>query len=443
MTLASESISENSLSRRMIKEAYHHSVLACRHGLETMVVAAILPTARRIEMENRKKRDEQRQEPVQHPDSFQPFLEDVVLSAIRNPVIATNIVLALSAPNYGLALLTTNACSLLYETGRKAWRLITKREEKEITKQQEGESPFFRSVYDLVRSSYHAAITSIKALPRTLVSESRKTVRALGVYAAGWGLLSVLSIGHYTAVRSLGYEPSFNEQVTVSAYECQAVEGRQKQFYLLGEIHLYNSASSQFVSHVLHEHPINIVLSEGVMEHVESSRASPKPKQKKAIAEHIISAAYNLTLNHLRGGQAADAVQIAVQHELPVIGLESRDNNGIRQGMSASGNAVIGVLGALCIAYGPSIYIATAVADHAGHSFFSSPVLLKVSDVIGEVPNSIVHGRNTAMADRIVSYRKNNPDSTPLIVLGHGHISDMIHQLGQRYGGIHCQVLNQ
>ena len=443
--MVSETISTGSLSRKILRGISHYSALACRHGLETIVMTAVLPTACRISKERRQEEDQQPQDaPVQQDNGGLPFLEDVVLSATINPVMATNFILVLSVPNYGLALLTTNASSLLYETGRKAWQLIAKQQEKRITKQREEkkESSFFRPVYELTRSSYHAVVTSIKALPRTLTSQSRKVVHALGVYACGWALLSALSVGHYTAVRSLGYKPAFNEKVNVTAYECSAADERKKQFYLLGEIHIYNSASSQFVSRFLREHSIDVVLSEGFIKQVEGSQASPELEQKKAIAEYLISAAYGITFYHLQGGQAADAVQIAMQRRVPVIGLESRDARGIRQGMSASGNAVIGVLGALFIAYGPSVYIAAAVADHAGHPFLSSPVLLKLSDLVDEVPSSIIQGRNKAMADRIASYRQANPDDIPLITLGHAHIPDMTYQLGQRYGGIDCRVLN-
>ena len=218
----------------------------------------------------------------------------------------------------------------------------------------------------------------------------------------------------------------------------------ERKMLMVGELHLYNECSSE-MSDILSESGLyDVLLSEGVgpeiperqtrqtitqvdlpaQELQNTNTGSQQPQQKsefkQPMSEKMFSKFYDLTEIATKS-DFPTPTDHAIDNGTRVIYIEEYDEErGVREGVSTSANIAIGAMGAIIIGGAPVILNAYYPAAHLG--IHNSPVI-KYTLSSGANPLGLVELRNQIMADEILLYSLDNPESIPLVRLGQAHLS--------------------
>ena len=200
-----------------------------------------LPTANRL----RKEAESQR---------TPKFLEEVIRDSVKGSLQLFIMGSFLLSPPLGLTALATNIGSYIYEN------FLVKNEPVQQTYSKQIENKEYFKAWNPLKKAYN----NLKQF--SIKNNLNKFPRNFAKFACTYTLIGSMALGHLFASSKLRTAPEYNPALL--NVEVQKIslnrEGKTHEFYLLGEVHLYNYSSEVYVKELIKQKKISMLLSEGV-----------------------------------------------------------------------------------------------------------------------------------------------------------------------------------
>ncbi len=365
------------------------------------------------------------------------FLEEVITATTNGSVQVFVVGSIFFCPLLGITALGTNTASYVYEKHFRKNKNVVKKE----------------------------------SLLARLVNRFRNLPRKIAKYACAYTLIGSLALGHFyisNDQKMNWYNPRL---VNVEVQKVSlAREGKTYEFYLLGELHLYNYSSSVYATKLIEEKDISLLLSEGV------NRADPPTIEELKNASlpsglgwrDFCETALGMTYVVMALGSGHvyySPSEICYDKGIPVIFLEKLAVRKVneepeefkkektskeeikqpffeekrekertetftdgREGISDVSYIALGTLGVTALAAAPTVYFFMTPAR-----YFSFPDYYKVLP-IDLVFGGILHKRNELMAKNSLEHIISGKNVC-LIRVGAAHMEGMIEEF-KKYGEV-------
>ncbi|MBI5064728.1 hypothetical protein HZA97_00700 [Candidatus Woesearchaeota archaeon] len=369
------------------------------------------------------------------------FLEEVITATTNGSVQVFVMGSLFFCPPLGLTALGTNTASYVYENHF--------RKNKKVVEKESFLSRF--------------------------VNKFRNLPRKIAKYACAYTLIGSLALGHFYVSNNKGikqYNPNLiNVEVQKISLE---KEGKTYEFYLLGELHLYNYSSSVYATKLIEQKDISLLLSEGVdrsgpptVEDLKNVRL-PSGLGWRDVCETALGMSY-VVMALGSGYVYYSPSEICYDKGIQVIFLEkpavrkaneestkfkkeavkenkTEENNFSegkitetftdgREGISDLSYLGLGALGVTSLAAAPTLYFFIAPAR-----YFSFPkYVLKLP--IGLVFSGILNKRNELMAKNALEHITEDPRKVCLMRVGAAHLDGIIEEF-KKYGEVKVEKVD-
>lgn len=366
------------------------------------------------------------------------FLEEVITTTTNGSVQVFFMGSLLFCPPLGLTAIGTNTASYVYENHF--------RKNKKIVEKESFLSKF--------------------------VNKFRNLPRKIAKYTCAYTLMGSLALGHFYFSNNNGIKQYNPRLVNVEVQKVSLEkEGKTYEFYLLGELHLYNHSSSVYATKLIEEKDISLLLSEGVdrsgpptIEDLKNVRL-PSGLGWRDVCETALGMSY-VVMSLGSGYVYYSPSEICYDKGIQVIFLEKPAVRKVneeptefkeeikqpffkekreeekkdetftdgREGISDLSYLGLGALGVTSLAAAPTLYFFIAPAR-----YFSFPKYVMALP-IDLVFSGILNKRNELMAKNSLEHITNK-DNICLVRVGAAHLEGMIEEF-KKYGEVKVEKVD-
>lgn len=247
--------------------------------------------------------------------------------------------------------------------------------------------------------------------------------RKLGVFTCTYALIASLAVGHYSLTYNTKHSYNKN-RVNIDIRKFTLECGNEMyNFYILGEVHLYNYSSSFHAKKFIEKVKPDTNLTEGMgPEEFEKAQGWRKYSEYSVVCMYIIYAKGSGMYN-------SSPYTICKEQGIPIIHLEKIDEEKKgREGVSDSSYVLLGAAGTVSLLSAPVFYFAIVPQRYFGMTNLEKLALM--------IAPGQLHKRNELMAESAISKMEKRPELIYLITIGKAHMPGMVDELS-KYGKLH------